>query len=271
MPNTLEEAAAYAKSKVMRELQENGQIGGIKQEKIYLFPEQKNVLEDIGDGTGAGVLVGEFANVGETPPPKIHIVIDGVIYERENIPDESRPTTTGVYGNGSYFGGVGANNDNFAVMLSTEANSLFAVFIDPETQMPLLAGATVTFGIYTQTETLHPIDPKYLLKVIDLDKYGSETTITTTLLTLLESGGGNQTVADMGSLFADLNRESPIRVQFTFMDTVVIVNGATLVKVPGNGVGQMCFECVINNNGTVLRVAVTISSNGHITLGVSTV
>lgn len=109
-------------------------------------------------------------------------------------------------------------------------------------------------------ETTHPIDPKYLPGpvVIDLDKYG----ITEVLLALFQNGGGTFSGNDIEDFWEAVNTEKQLKVSFMFPpNSRVHVNNVTAVRATFSDkeqTVQVSFECIINNKGTVYRVATMI-------------
>lgn len=123
-------------------------------------------------------------------------------------------------------------------------------------------------------ETITPIDKKYLPGpvVIDLDKYGSPTTVTGILWELLGAGGGKRANVDIGSLFDDLKTDNPVRVRFSYPSggefMTIAVDGVTIVRT-AKRVEQLCFSCVIAQGSVISSVAVTITPSGYITMSVT--
>lgn len=88
-----------------------------------------------------------------------------------------------------------------------------------------------TIGITYKTETIHPIDPKFLPEAsqtvsIDLDKYDE---IAAALIGLVAQGGGETTIADVGDFWnvLDKNLLCDVRLGMTVDTTYVIARGVT--------------------------------------------
>lgn len=108
-------------------------------------------------------------------------------------------------------------------------------------------------------------------KVIDLDKYGGDTSLSSMLTELVFSGngGGELSDVDLGTLFSDLDVNSLIRVQFTVYSVVVVVQGATIVRNVAGNLERLAFECVLDTDSMMIRVAVIIAVDGRVTVKVA--
>lgn len=107
----------------------------------------------------------------------------------------------------------------------------------------LLLGAnqTCTVRIFEKTETIHPIDPKYLPEevkpnVIDLTQYnavdegGVSCSFNDVVLDLFAKGGGNSKLQHDGSFWQDVSRGGNMRIMIDAAD----VNGLVIEIKPGS-------------------------------------
>lgn len=255
----INDAIAPIANRVLRKL-------GIKE-----TTEEKVLLDDPlapGDEFGPGTGSMQEGSLGLVVGKTYTITTDSGTYQAvcKKVPD----IEANYLGNPFLFG-LDDTGETFIVVDDNNSEMITAIDFNSGTHIK----------VSEVTETIHPISDKYLpsggVKVIDLDTYGTTQTITGVLIELLSANGGKKNGADLGNLFADLNTGSTVRVKFSypsgivgenFMLNPVVVDGVTTVWSNGSPV-QLSFSCVINNNGTVLSVAVTIFVTGDITLSMT--
>ena len=118
-----------------------------KKTNTWLWPEQK-MVSDFSELT---------FKVGQQLPNKIWVVLDGVTYECEGVDNGAAIR----YGNLVSFGKENTGEPFALEFNKTSTNCYFGIF-DPNNPAEGLDDREYTLGIYTQTETITPIDPKYL-------------------------------------------------------------------------------------------------------------
>ena len=95
------------------------------------------------------------------------------------------------------------------------------------------APGTVTFTVVSKTETVHPIDPKYLpIKVIDLDQYG----IGEAIIGLFAQDGGQVELQDTDAFWGALGDDTnvDVRMYLNYRGTVLELCGVSKAH-NGNG------------------------------------
>lgn len=105
--------------------------------------------------------------------------------------------------------------------------------------------STATVSI--STETIHPIDPKYLVKTIDLDSYG----IGEVILGLFASGGGMQTIP-AEEFWSDVSTDGVLRLEMDYSGMRLVIDQCVRVR-SGEKIEQLSFNFMVSmmNNGTV--------------------
>lgn len=243
------DAIGPIKRRVIRELQENGQIGyeGETPEPMIaeITVEITGILARVSDyaGSDSPMLIDGNPNL---------VIWDGTPYRC--VTTGSKSNSTSVYIGNVYRVSPDYENtgEPFCIQINRTGGRA-SVYGEPGTH---------TLEIQNLVKTIHPSDPKYLPGpvVIDLDKYE----ITTHLLQLFQSGGGTVDMVNMEDFWEAVKTDSPMRVSFAFNAySRVNVTGVTTVTHKSK-VLQLCFECIMDYSGAVYRVAAMIANdNGN--------
>ena len=112
------------------------------------------------------------------------------------------------------------------------------------------------------TETIHPIDPKFLPGVeLNLDTYG----IGGEILALVSSGGGVNTISNDGKFWADVQTDEPLTLKLTYQEGIVIkINNPSILKSETNNfILQLSFDILLcSSDMNVVPVQVCIAYGG---------
>ena len=161
-------AAILGANMAISELTANGQIGDIERKAIVCFPETEFALSG---GEYLGIPGTPFEN-GDT----VTATYDGVEYERKAAVFPYENFARGYYvGNLSVLGGEDTG-EPFAI-LSTygdEDNEFLGFIVLDVNEFGSERDSTHRVGCSTITDTVKPIDPKYLAKEIDATKFNVE-------------------------------------------------------------------------------------------------
>lgn len=101
-------------------------------------------------------------------------------------------------------------------------------------------------------------------KTIDLSKYGtSSSNIANAIIALVGQGGGNTVIDDVGSFWDDVNTEEQLKLKLDYMSGQHFVIPAPIIFRKEDGVIQVAFSVLLNNNGTLLDLKVNIAYKGN--------
>lgn len=101
-------------------------------------------------------------------------------------------------------------------------------------------------------------------KEIDLSKYGtSSSNIANAVIALVGQGGGNTVIDDVGRFWEDVNTEAQLELKLDYMSGQHFVIPSPIIFRNENGVMQVAFSVLLNNNGTLLDLKVNITYKGN--------
>ena len=178
----------------------SGQIGGIEKKNIVCFPEAEFSFSS---GVCVGI-AGDAFEDGDT----VTVTYDGVKYERKAAIFPYEEFSSGHYvGNISALGGEDTG-EPFAILATydDDTNEFRGFIVLDVNEFGSEDDSTHRVGCSTTAETIKPIDPKYLVKEIDLPQFvtdygGSSSNLTLNDLVLglvNESAQGGGTLKETG-------------------------------------------------------------------------
>lgn len=118
---------------------------------------------------------------------------------------------------------------------------------------------SITVTVTSTTETIVPIDPKYLLKTIDLDSYG----IGQVILGLFASGGGYQEVEGVGTFWDDIATSSPLRLVQPYDNVKFEIDQSVRTRYLDNynRIDHLCFSFMVAPSyDEIYTISVSIDS-----------
>lgn len=121
-------------------------------------------------------------------------------------------------------------------------------------------GGNHTVGIFT--ETIHPIDPKYLVKKVDLAQYPD---LLNAILGAVNTGGATAQDIEVGSLWKEVDTESPLVISVPIGGTTVGHISMNSITTVDNSVYGVEFNLMAVLNNTPLRISVAISKAAETT------
>lgn len=237
--------AIFAANMAKRELAESGGVGYTEATKTVLL-----------DGTF------EAAQEGDMPPNFETEVLDIKPGGQLSVNWNGKQYTCVVFdiadnicfGNLSIADAGDDTGEPFLYSLGVSEDNVWGIFA---TTIP----GTVTVTVVGETETVHPIDQKYLPddtkpKVIDLDKYG----IGEAIVGLAESGGGSQKMErteNISKFFADINTDREPRLKMSFDVYTITVDQCFRASMNGQVVQiGYSFLFFLGNSTTQVSVAI---------------
>ena len=161
-------AAILGANMAISKLTANGQIGDIERKAIVCFPETEFALSG---GEYLGIPGTPFEN-GDT----VTATYDGVEYERKAAVFPYENLARGYYvGNLSFLGGEDTG-EPFAILATYgEGDNEFLGFVVVDVnEFDSEGDSTHRVGCSTITDTVKPIDPKYLANEVDATKFNVE-------------------------------------------------------------------------------------------------